>query len=280
MPLFTDQIDLARVAYDALEKRTLSAESRATQLSAALAIAKGTALDIASLRQRIAELEKQNLELRNELNELKQADTDASLQQFIELIAMSAALGETTMPGRTVESLSASVKAHLSPMAGAEGVTLRFQPPELGAINIGAMSTTSFEIAKVPPAAGVTAPGNFYALLLDTQAIYAALNAPKAADLARRIVIAVSQAIADTHGWRFAYLVGVAASLADLQAQVAAMDERPQAGALRARCEDLSALAKRLAAKARPVAGDLYALTSAFSETTIAAGAFAELFRS
>jgi hypothetical protein len=276
MPLFTDQLGAARIAYNALEMRALSAEMRVIQLTAALAATGAEAPNVALLRQRIANLEAQTVELNNQLDDLKRARADASLQQLIEAMALSAALGEASMPGRTIESLSASVKAHVTADAG--GVALRFQPPELGAVNLGALGTTNFAIAKVPPPAGTTAPGNFHALLLETQAIYGRVNTPGASDLARKIVLAATQAITDTGSWSVPYLASLAATLADLQNQLAAGDNRPSAGALRARCQALAELSKVLAAKSNPVAGDLYALTTVFGETTIAAGAHASVF--
>lgn len=278
MPLFTDDIGAARIAYDALEKRALSAELRASRLAEALAAVSSHKVDLPLLRQRIAGLEEQTIALNNQLNELKQSRVDAGLQQFIEAMGMAAALGEASMPGRIIESLSASINAYMTPNEG--GVALRFHSPELGAVNAGAIGKASFSIAKVPPAAGAAAPGNFHALLLETQAIYARFmtNAPNAGDLAQRIVVAVTQAIADTGSWSFPYLVAVAANLADLQLQLAAHDRRPQAIQLSARCQVMAVLAKSLAAKSSPVAGDLFALTAAFGETTIAAGAFAGLF--
>lgn len=281
MPLFTDQIGAARIAYDALEKRALSAELRTSRLTEALAAASSETVNVVLLRQRIADLEGQSIELNNKLDDLKRAHTDASLQQFIEAVALSAALGEASMPSRTIESLSASVKAHMTPDKG--GVALRFHPPELAAVNAGTIGTANFTLAKLPPAAGAMAPGNFYALLLETQTIYGRLNTPapsiaNASDVVRKILVAATQAIADTGGWSFPYLAGVAATLADLQNQFAAGDDRPQARILGAHCQALAVLAKSLTAKSHPVAGDLFALTAAFGETTIAAGAFASLF--
>lgn len=273
MPLFTDQIGAARSAYDALEKRALGAEMRVSQLTAALAASGADVPNVVLLRQRIADLERQNIELNNQLDVLKRTRAEATLQQFIDAMALSAALGEATMSGRTIESLSASVKAHMTADAG--GVALRFHPPELGAVNTDAMGTTHFAIAKVPPAAGTTAPGSFHALLLETQAIYGSVDAPRFSDLVRKIVLAATQAVTDTASWRVPYLAGVAATLADLQHQLVAGDQRPSAGVLRVRCQALAQLSKLLAAKSNPVAGDLYALTAAFAETTIAAGAHA-----
>lgn len=276
MPLFTDQIGAARVAYDFLEKRAISAESRASRLAAALSAARDETASVALLRQRIADLEGQAIELSRKLDDLQRARTDAGLQQFIEAMALSAALGEASMPGRSIKSLSASVRAHMTPVSG--GVALRFHPPELGAANVGAIGTTHFTIAKVPPPAAATAPGNFYGLLLQTQMVFAAVSAPNASDLVTGIVVAASRAIADAGSWNFAYLAGVAANLAQLQMQFAATDKRPEARVLSDHCRALAALATSLSVKPNPVAGDLFALTAAFSETASAAASLAGLF--
>ena len=114
--------------------------------------------------------------------------------------------------------------------------------------------------------------------MLQTQNVFANVNASNAREIANQIVVAATQAITGAGGWNFLYLAGVAANLAELENQFAANDNRPQAHALAANCESLATLAKTLTTKPNPVAGDLFALTSAMARTTAAAAAFADLF--
>ena len=270
MPLFTNDISEARRAYAALEARTASVELHASRIDAALRAtqARDVAADVGLLRQRIADLEGDNIKLRNQLDDLRRARSDASLQQFIEAIALSAALGEATMPDRLVVSLSASIKAHL--MLENSNVALRFQPPELGASG-AALGTTSFEIAKVPPPPGAAAPANFYLLLMATQNAFGHVlvsdNFPELQALQKQMVVETTRALMEVGQWNFAYLVDLAEKLASIETEYG-KETGDQGTALHDAAAILVKLAQSLSIKSNPVAADLYALTAAFAEAT------------
>src|SRR5438445_3457632 len=163
MPLLTDDLKSARQSYELLESRLQSAEQRAETLQAALRVQPPPLLDeIRLLRQRILALEAENNKLHSELDQLKQSRTDMPLQDFVAAIGLAAAIGEASMPDRAIPSVAVALQSYLTP--GEKSVSLRFQPPELGALAAG-LSTTSFEIAKVPSAPGVAAPPNLYSVL-------------------------------------------------------------------------------------------------------------------
>src|SRR6516165_3993497 len=111
MPLWTDDIEQARQAYSSVEARLAIAERRVAQAQATIAglldREPSFTTDIGRLRQRILQLEAANLQLKQQLDQLRQLQTDASLQNFIGALGMAAAIGEAAMPGRAVTSLSA-----------------------------------------------------------------------------------------------------------------------------------------------------------------------------
>src|SRR5262245_57473506 len=86
MPLRTYDILQARAAYEALEARAQNAERRAVQLQALIARLRKLPppeVDLlALLRQRILDLEAQNLGLRKQLDQLAQLRTDLTAQDF------------------------------------------------------------------------------------------------------------------------------------------------------------------------------------------------------
>jgi hypothetical protein len=279
MPLFTNSILQARAAYDALEARTHSAEARAELLQAALdksAVRPAAiAVETAQLRQRILNLEAENLRLRRQLDEVVKLAADLPLADFVRSIGMAVAVGEATMPGRAVSAVGATVQAYVIPSA--EGVGLRFQQPELGALASG-LSTTSFEIVNVPPASGAEAPRNLYAVLEDKQRVYAS---PfwKSTELANQLVAEIAKVFGNTAGWSFSYLLHSAATLAGLEKKLARSLSSTIPLESRETYEDavdlLLGQTSSLLSKPSPVAGDLAALTAAMDATTRAVTGFA-----
>src|SRR5262245_6549489 len=174
MPLLTSDLDQARRAYDALESRARSAEELAAKLQAdntRLLAQQGTfTVDpTVLLRQRVLDLEGENLGLRTQVDRLAQVKSDLPLQGFVESLGLAAALGEASMPDRAIASIKADLQTYLGPTDA--GVGLRFQQPELGGQAAG-LSSTSFEILKVPPQPGNAAPGNLYTVLQEMQQVY------------------------------------------------------------------------------------------------------------
>jgi hypothetical protein len=225
--------------------------------------------EIRLLLRRIVNLEAENIMLRKKLQDLEQLRTDISLQTFFDAIGLAAAVGEASMPDRAIGSIQMTLKSYLASADG--GVALRFQPPELGALAHG-LSTTCFEMAKVPPASDAPAPPKLYSVLLEKQLAFTNLTTriPEAAAVAGE----TATALANTGGWTFAYLVQEAASIASLEqglvAAITAIAVPGTAADFQAGVRALSALTDQLKAKPRPVAGDVLALSDALNTTTIA----------
>jgi len=271
MPLRTDDIVQARSAYATLEARAQSAERRADQLQALvneLRKARPAEIDVlALLRQRVADLEAENIALRKQLDQLAQLKADLPLQNFVAAIGLGAAIGEASMPDRSIATLAAKVQTYLAPTE--HGVGLRFQQPELGALAVG-LSTTAFELAKVPPTAGVPAPRSLYAILQDKQQV---LSDPLVAPFipATRVQVKIAELLANTGAWDFGYLVQGAASMATQERELARLlGQRipgEAAAAYGAAVDALAALVDSLAGKPNPVAGDLRSLAAALDST-------------
>ena len=269
MPLLTDDLKNARQSYEVLESRLKSAEQRAETLQAALRVQPQSVLDeIPLLRQRILGLEAENNKLRSQLDQLKQSRTDVPLQDFVAAIGLAAAIGEASMPDRAIPSVGVAIQSYLAPSENS--VSLRFQPPELGAIAAG-LSTTSFEIAKVPSAPGVAAPPNLYSVLQEKQSVYSNPLIIRF-DPAPQIITEVAKTLANTGGWDFSFLLQSAANIATLEKRLAPLLVQlvtPETlSAYTAAVDALVVLTTALGAKANPVVGDLLAVTSALNATT------------
>jgi len=272
MPLFTDDMGQAQVAYRALESRAVGAERHAQALQAVIADLRARLAvpfdDVASLRQRILDLEAENFKLRTQIDELARLKIDLPLQNFIASVGLAAAIGEASMPDRAITALAAKAQAYLAPSEG--GVGLRFQQPELGALAVG-LSATSFDLAKVPPPPGRPAPRNLYAVLQEKQRVFTNPFWSRF-EPATRLVVEVAKILSDVGGWNFAYLAQSASALAALEKLLApfvAEASPPEtASAYTAAVDALSALADSLKAKANPVAGDLSALSAALDAVT------------
>ena len=181
---------------------------------------------------------------------------------------MSVAIGEASMPDRAIPSISATVQSYLAP--GAAGVGLRFQAPELAATD-ARLSTTSFEIAKVPVPPGTAAPRSFYAVLQEKQRVCTDPFLAKSSQ-ASAIIVEVAKTLANTDSWSFNFLAQSVFTIAGLEKKLA--DSLKAAGkdatAYEAAVDNLIALDNTLRAKTNPVVGDLLALVAALDAATSA----------
>jgi hypothetical protein len=210
------------------------------------------------LRQRVADLEAEKIELHERLALAKKARADLSLSQFMQSIALDVALGEAAMPDRVITPVAVSASTYLVPTD--TGIGLRFQPPELADRPEG-LSSTSLELAKVPSVEG-RAPPSLYAVLQQKQRAY---GVPGAGRLEGRIVAEVGKVLAASGVWTLPFLAESALRIGELELKLAesAGDEGRSEDA-----EVLLRLARSLLDKPRPVAGDLYTLAVALDATT------------
>jgi hypothetical protein len=279
VPLFTDRIEEARPAYEALEQRVTAAEALRDQLQSHLDDLRGRlpVLQAQGDQLRQSAIDQAGVNAQLSSNQVVAVSPDMTLGEFIDQLGLAAALGEATMPDRAIPSLTCSLQTYLavgsSPAAGPR-FALRFHHPELGA---GAgLSTTTFEISRTPPPAGVSSAPNLYSVLLDMQALY---TDPAWAGLgpASQIVSTASQLIAAPQSWSISSLAAAAGQIAEqAQALTALIQPRAPAtaAALGAAAAALNGLAGDLAAKAAPVAGDLLELTARLYLITKAARSF------
>ena len=208
------------------------------------------------------------MSLRAQLDALRQAQSGIGLDVLISAFGLSAAIGEATMPDRSLATLGASIQSHL--ILGAAGPLLRFPALDRAPLTDG-LSTVNFEIDKVPGREGQAAPRSLYTVLLDKQAVYgrpAWTGAPGAVQL----VTLCGAALANTPAWSFASVVALATSIAlqerTLEAVVARLAPGPTAASYTTAVDAISALARTLGGKPVPVAGDFLALSAALDATT------------
>ena len=221
-------------------------------------------------RQRILDLEAENVSLREQVERLQQVRADLPLAGLVQSVGLAAVLGEATMRDRVVSSISVSAQTYLVTSEG--GVGVRFQPPELAERPEG-LSTTSFELAKVPAAEGA-APRSLYAVLEDKQRLYG-LEPWSGFDDAVPLVTELARLLADAGTWSVPLLARAAATVAQLERKLAtaAVPGRP-ADSIRAFRDAIGALgelAKELSSKPVPVGGDALRLAAALDATTAAA---------
>ena len=275
MPLFTNEIGAARVAYDAVESRAVNAELRASKLDAVLADLRARppfAVDeVAGLRQRMADLESENVKLREQLQGLLRDRAQITLQTFIEALGLAAAVGEATMPGRAISSFTARMQAFISMISG--GIGLSFQAPELASRSAG-LSTISFGLEKIPPQSGVAAAPNLYSVLEEKQRLYTDSFWSRF-DMVPETIAEINRVLLDTGAWNFTYLAEAAGAIAALEQRLAlatsALISNESASAYVTAASSLGVLADRLKKKLNPVVGDLLAITSSLDATTKAA---------
>lgn len=293
MPLITDNLEEARRAYAALEARATTAEQRAEALSLALQQAQapaaaigrldgGVEADPAVLRQHIVNVEAEKVDLQTKLQAVQQQKSDTTFQNFVQAVALAAAIAEATMPERAIPTVSGTLQSYLSPTDA--GVGIRFLPPELAApsAQYGSpalqLSSTSFSMSKVTPPAGAAALPSLYTLLQEKQQLYTDPFWSKFPNGAQALA-ETAKALANSGGWSFAYLVSQAGAIATQEKSLAgalgAAATADKVAAFNHAVDQLQQLLAGLApgTKPNPVVGDLYALAAAFAATTTAAKA-------
>jgi hypothetical protein len=270
MPLITEDIDEARLAFTNMEGRAQSAEFRAAILQNTVDKLNAQLPINAHLAGVLSQQTVQQAAVNSQLlaQQVTQISSDIPLINFISEIGMAAALGEATMPDRSIPFISTSLTCYHTLDGG-----IRFYQPEFG--DPGGFGTTSFTIAKVPPAAGGAAPRSLYVVLEYAQAVFDdafwakfVQPGPPVTQPAQLIVTEVAQVLANAAGWSFPYLVqeagtiaSLATSLGNLLTEFAASQEQAFMGSVQA----LTGLVKALdpSVKPVPVVGDLLALTAA-----------------
>jgi hypothetical protein len=281
MPLVTDNIEEARIAYLALEQRARSTDQLVQDLKSALDDLQAGRFPAAvqtagDLSQVVLNLEAANASLRAKLEQAILLKADLPLQNFIASLGLAAAVGEATMPDRTIPSLSAMMRTYLT--LSDSGPGFRFFQPGVDQ-DSSPLTTTTIEIAKVPPHAGTAAPRNLYSVLQDKQGLYTRsfwasfkTSGTSPSQPASDIVSAIATAFADTGSWNFVYLVRLATTVGTLEknlsALVAATTPGANGAAYEAAASSLLALTRALTNKALPVVGDFLALVTSIDYVT------------
>jgi hypothetical protein len=284
VPLVTDNIEEARTAYSVLEVRAQRAESLAQTLQSALdntRIRPGFIQDVHDIRQVLLDREAVNENLRVQLQQAIVTKADLPLENFIASIGLAVAVGQASMPDRTVPSLSASLQSYVTPTESSVGLRF-FQPGVDG--HPESLSTTTFQIALVPPAPGLRAPRNLYTVLLEKQSLYTntfwarfVTSASPPAVPANDIVVALTAILANSGSWNYSYLLQSSMAVGNSEKALAALVSVALPGdaatAFSAAVSSLLALTTALAAKPTAVAGDLFALTASLDNVTSVARA-------
>ena len=285
MPLVTNNIEEAHIAYGALETRAVSAEQRADVLQATVdrltAMQPISATLANQLAQHTVDQEAANAQLRAQ--QVAQVSPDVPVDRFIASLGLAAAIGEASMPDRAVASIAAAVQGYLMLSPGPGGTpivpALRFYQPEFGAP--GSAGSVSFEIAKTPPSSGAAAAPNLYAVLQHKQSVFTdpvwsrfvtATQPP--VQPAQQIVVEIAKVFASTGAWDFSFLVQEASAIAafetGLVSLLAGAVSPQRAASYSAAVAALTALVRALdpQVKAVPVAGDIFALAAALDAST------------
>ena len=283
MPLVTDNIEEARVAYNALEGRAQSAEQLAQTLQSALTneIAREPVTFRVSeiLRQHTLDREADNAQLTSQLQQALVVKADLPLQSFIASIGLASALGEATMPDRSISSVAATLQTHLQLAESVIG--LRFFQPGIDR-DSATLCTTTVQLAKVTPQPGVPAPRNLYTALEDKQSVYANAFWSKfvttpPSQPAADAEAAIALLLANAGVWTFANVLQATIAIATLEKSLSVLVSAAQPGtaatSFASAVNDLFVLTASLQITALPVAGDLLALTAALDNVTSAARA-------
>jgi hypothetical protein len=221
--------------------------------------------DVRLLRQHIARLEGEKLELRQQRDELIRVKAELSLADLARGLARAATAGEASAPDRAVRSLAATVQGHFT--IGPEGVGIRFQPPELGDKTAG-LGRASFELAKLPPPAAAAAPSNLTAVLQEKQALYSDERWRRKAE-GTKVVSEITRVLGVTP--TSAELVAAGASIANHERRMALSFRGGEGQPYRTATRSLVWLVNAVATKPDASAGDLLALSVALAATTAAA---------
>jgi hypothetical protein len=275
MPLTATNLEQATQAYAALEQRTQAAERRAAALESAAAQVNVSSIghieQIHVLSQHVLDLEARNIHLQTEVQQVAQATTDMLVGEFAEMVAVSVEIAEAVMPDRSVTSFTGELRSYLLPQQGTFGV--RLPQPELS-VDPGALSSTSIQMAKVPPpATSAVSSKSFYLILVEKQALY---GAPRwsASKAAAALVSGVISLLTETRDWGGVAIPQAAAALAGLELALAEElaasppSELAQYKALATSCQTL---ARGIVARAKLVPGDVKAVASALDQTTLLA---------
>ena len=287
MPLITNNILQAKAAYSGLELRMEASQLNVATLQATVDHLSSIHADLIDSVRLQSEFTAAQVVANGTLtaNQATAVSPDLTLDNFIAALGLSIALAESTMPDRSIGSVSATVQSFLTFAPGPDGKTpvpgLRLYQPELGAST--ALATTSFDLAKTAPAPGSAAPRSLYTVLQTMQSIFAdpfwskfTAGTPPAAP-AQQIVAETVKVFSMIGGWSFPYLLQEATTFAALETTLAGLvagnSTRGPATAFVAAAASLTALTQALAARTQHVAGDLFALTSALDSTANLAGA-------
>jgi hypothetical protein len=271
MPLLSDDIVAARVAYSALESRAVAAEGLAEVLQTHVAVLGAAGRTNVTERRILGDhflaAVARNVELEVQLVPKR---ADASLVEFISHLGVSAALAESAMPDRAIPSVTTSVQAWL--VIDGDRLGLRFAQPETGT---AALAKTTIEIVKVPNTGGPEAP-RLFTTLQNKLAVYAT---PELAAIpaARDVIVAVAGAIGAIELWSFGFVVALGRRIGTSEKAVAttlrATKPGPRVDGYERAADALSATAAQLAARATPVAADIETLAAALEATNAAASA-------
>jgi hypothetical protein len=283
LPLLTDNIEEARAAYGALEGRTLSAERLIESLQTALRETKAgepiSFQQTQDIRQTALDREADNVRLREQLQQAIVLKADLPLQAFIASIGLASALGEATLPDRTITSLAATLQTHL--IVAQSAVGLHFFQTGLDQ-EPASLSTTTFQLAKITPQPGAPAPRNLYSALQDKQSVYAnefwrkftsATQPPSqpAAD----IEAAAAMLLASAASWNFPYLLQSALQIGNLEKTLSGLVAAALPGIASTQFEEavnsFLVVIGKMQGNIQPVAGDLFALTGSLDAVTSAA---------
>lgn len=221
--------------------------------------------EVRLLRQRVAELEGEKLELLDQREKLARVKAEISLADLARGLATAATAGEASAPDRAVRSLAATVQGHFT--VGPDGVGIRFQPPELGHRTAG-LGRASLELAKLPPPAAAAAPSNLTAVLQEKQALYSDERWRRTAEGARVVSEIVRVlGVTPTAG----ELVAAAASIAGHERRMALSFRGGEGQPYRTATRALVWLVNAIVTKPEASAADLLALSATLAATTAAA---------
>ena len=210
------------------------------------------------LRQRVIDLEAEKHALQERVDRLEQLRADISLSGFVRSLTLDVALGEATMPDHVVTPVAISASTYL--VRSAEGIGLRFPPPDL--TDASALSSTSFELAKVPALDGRT-PRSLYAVLQHKQRAYA--ETAVGGRVQGLLVAEIGKVLGESGGWTVQFLAEAAGRIGEFELKLA---ESSSDEARTKAATGLIELARSVAGKAQFVAGDVHALATALDATT------------
>ena len=286
MPLITNDILQARSAYNSLELRTQAAEQSAASLKASLDYVTATQPQVSQSLQLQGQYTASQAGINGQL-QTNQAETivpDVPLADFIRALGLAVAMGEASMPDRTISSVSVTLQSYVTAdptTLPSTSIGLRLYHPEFGAPT--ALATTSFDLNKVTLTPGTPAPRSLYAVLQDKQNLFAnafwtrfTTGSPPVQP-AQQIVAEAGKTFASIRSWTFPYLNQEATAIAGFETTLATLltgaVPAPQLAAYTRSVQALANLTGSLAVRSDYAAGDLFALTAALDATTTAAKA-------